>query len=57
MIVYWEGACKLTGTKNGNGIGGRAYVELVGYDMSHERAGLGDFLFGSKFSDLTGMFG
>jgi predicted secreted hydrolase len=57
MIVYWEGACKVTGTKNGNSIGGRAYVELVGYDMSHESAGLGDFLFGSKFSDLTGIFG
>lgn len=56
MIVYWEGACKVTGSKDGGSIGGKAYVELVGYDLSHERAGLGDFLFGSKFGELTAIF-
>lgn len=28
---YWEGRCKVKGTKNGENITGSAYVELVGY--------------------------
>ncbi|MFZ1700120.1 MAG: lipocalin family protein [Pyrinomonadaceae bacterium] len=47
MIIYWEGACSVIGSRSGAPINGRAYVELVGYDRSHETMGLGDFLFGS----------
>lgn len=47
MIIYWEGACVVEGTKNGQPINGRAYVELVGYDRSHEAPNLAYFLFGS----------
>lgn len=46
MVVYWEGACSVSGTRSGNNVGGRAYVELVGYDRSHESVGLVEFLFG-----------
>lgn len=28
---YWEGAATISGTRNGNAVAGRAYVELVGY--------------------------
>jgi predicted secreted hydrolase len=28
---YWEGAVDVSGTRAGQGIGGRGYVELVGY--------------------------
>jgi predicted secreted hydrolase len=30
-VTYWEGACRVEGTKAGRPIGGRAYVELTGY--------------------------
>ena len=30
-VRYWEGAVKIEGTKNGNAINGRGYVELTGY--------------------------
>ena len=30
--AYWEGAVSVTGTKDGKEIGGRGFVELVGYD-------------------------
>lgn len=56
MIVYWEGACKVTGTKAGSSAEGRAYVELVGYDMSHTQAGIGDFLFGGAMRRVADMF-
>ena len=46
MIVYWEGACAVEGLHAGAPVGGRAYVELVGYDRSHERPSLTAFLFG-----------
>lgn len=52
MIVYWEGACSVSGTRSGSQIGGRAYVELVGYDRSHESVTIGDFLFGSTIKKL-----
>ena len=55
MIVYWEGACGVSGTKNGNSAAGRAYVELVGYDRSHETAGMSDFLFGGLTRRLRDM--
>lgn len=47
MIVYWEGACAVSGARAGRAVGGRAYVELVGYDRSHEQPSLTAFLFGS----------
>jgi len=31
-VGYWEGACRVKGTKKGRGVEGEAYVELVGYD-------------------------
>jgi predicted secreted hydrolase len=46
VIVYWEGACQVRGTRDGREVAGRAYVELVGYDRSHENVGLAGFLFG-----------
>jgi len=30
-VRYWEGSVKIEGTKNGNPINGRGYVELTGY--------------------------
>jgi predicted secreted hydrolase len=46
MIVYWEGSCKVEGRRGESTIDGRAYVELVGYDRSHEQPSLTTFLFG-----------
>lgn len=46
MIIYWEGACEVTGTVAGAAVRGNAYVELVGYDRSHERPNLAYFLVG-----------
>ncbi len=47
MIVYWEGACEVKGKINEQETAGRAYVELVGYDRSHETPSISTFLFGS----------
>ncbi|HLM02040.1 MAG TPA: lipocalin family protein, partial [Pyrinomonadaceae bacterium] len=47
MIVYWEGACEVK-SENG-GADGLAYVELVGYDRSHESPNLASFLMGNSF--------
>lgn len=52
MIVYWEGACEVSGTKGGNVIDGNAYVELVGYDRSHEQPNLAYFLMGDSLEFL-----
>ena len=30
-VTYWEGACRVEGTRGGRPIGGRAYVEMTGY--------------------------
>lgn len=49
MIVYWEGACTVHGQHGGIETNGRAYVELVGYDRSHEQPSLSAFLFGNSF--------
>ena len=46
MIVYWEGSCTVRGQHNGAETTGNAYVELVGYDRSHEQPSLTAFLFG-----------
>ncbi|MGI8556026.1 MAG: lipocalin family protein [Pyrinomonadaceae bacterium] len=45
MIIYWEGVCKVAG----NHSAGRAYVELVGYDRSHDAPNLAHFLMGNHF--------
>jgi len=57
MIIYWEGVCEVTGKKSKTRIEGRAYVELVGYDLSHETAGISDFLFGGTKRQIAEMFG
>lgn len=49
MIIYWEGACEVTGTAEDKPVTGKAYVELVGYDRSHESPNLAHFLMGSQF--------
>nr|MBA3440949.1 carotenoid 1,2-hydratase [Pyrinomonadaceae bacterium] len=46
MIVYWEGACTVRGHHGERETGGRAYVELVGYDRSHENPSVMAFLLG-----------
>ena len=51
MIVYWEGACEVFRTTEKNNAIGRAYVELVGYDRSHERPSLLTFLLGKNPND------
>jgi predicted secreted hydrolase len=53
MIVYWEGACRVTGRVGQRPVNGRAYVELVGYDRSHEQVGLTDFLFGKHLRQFA----
>ncbi len=30
-VIYWEGTCKITGTRAGRPVAGRAYAELTGY--------------------------
>ena len=49
MIVYWEGACEVAGTAGDKQIKGRAYIELVGYDRSHDAPNLAYFLMGNHF--------
>lgn len=49
MIVYWEGACEVSGTVKNEKVKGRAYVELVGYDRSHDQPNLAYFLMGNQF--------
>lgn len=48
MIVYWEGACRVNGSVGSNSVAGRAYVELVGYDRTHENPNLASFLLGNS---------
>lgn len=36
-INYWEGACKVSGTKNGKEVRGRAYVEMTGYSEAFSK--------------------
>ncbi|MCA1589556.1 MAG: carotenoid 1,2-hydratase [Acidobacteria bacterium] len=50
MIVYWEGSCTVEGRVNGNPVAGNAYVELVGYDRSHEQPNLASFLLGRSIN-------
>jgi hypothetical protein len=30
-VTYWEGACRVSGTRVGVAVTGRAYAELTGY--------------------------
>ncbi len=30
-VTYWEGACRVAGTREGRPVTGRAYAELTGY--------------------------
>lgn len=56
MIIYWEGACDVTGAAVSSAVNGQAYVELVGYDRSHESPNLAYFLVGNP-ADLLSMVG
>jgi predicted secreted hydrolase len=49
MIIYWEGACEVAGKAGDFDVKGRAYVELVGYDRSHDQPNLAYFLMGNQF--------
>ncbi len=49
MIVYWEGSCDVTGKSGESDVNGRAFVELVGYDRSHDQPNLAYFLMGNSF--------
>jgi predicted secreted hydrolase len=49
MIIYWEGACEVEGKAGEADVKGRAYVELVGYDRSHDQPNLAYFLMGNQF--------
>jgi predicted secreted hydrolase len=58
MIIYWEGACEVSGKVKGGEVSGNAYVELVGYDRSHDSPNLAYFLMGSQFEyPRKNMFG
>ena len=52
MMVYWEGACSVEGSMQGSPVRGAAYVELVGYDRSHESPNLAYFLIGNPYELL-----
>jgi predicted secreted hydrolase len=53
MIIYWEGACEVNGEAGDSPVAGRAYVELVGYDRSHESPNLAYFLIGNPAEILA----
>ncbi|MFN2500455.1 MAG: lipocalin family protein [Pyrinomonadaceae bacterium] len=56
MIIYWEGACAVTGKRGRKKVSGKAYVELVGYDRSHENPALADFLFRDPLKRIKQFF-
>ena len=56
MIIYWEGACGVSGKAGEATVSGDAYVELVGYDRSHESPNLAYFLVGNP-ADLLWKLG
>ena len=58
MVVYWEGACMVSGRRGDADVSGRAYAELVGYERSHERPSLASFLLGGSLDErLRAVFG
>jgi predicted secreted hydrolase len=56
MVVYWEGCCDVSGTREATPVTGRAYVELVGYDRSHENVDMAGFLFGDRLDQVRYFF-
>ncbi len=52
MIVYWEGSCAVAGKAGTEAVNGNAYVELVGYDRSHDNPNLAAFLIGGQFDSF-----
>ncbi|QYU67596.1 hypothetical protein J4558_22245 [Leptolyngbya sp. 15MV] len=56
MVIYWEGACSVAGQKAGLDIAGKAYVELVGYDRTHEELDVMTFLFKDPVRRLSRLF-
>jgi predicted secreted hydrolase len=56
MIVYWEGACEVAGKARDEEIKGRAYVELVGYDRSHDQPNLAYFCWATISSFRQNQF-
>ncbi|MBX3293300.1 MAG: hypothetical protein KF881_10480 [Acidobacteria bacterium] len=56
MVVYWEGACSVAGRKASGDITGNAYVELVGYDRTHEELDVMTFLFKDPLRRVSRMF-
>lgn len=52
MIIYWEGACEVHGKAGETDVAGKAYVELVGYDRSHDQPNLAYFLMGNQFESF-----
>ncbi len=52
MIFYWEGECTVAGKIGEKEIQGQAYVELVGYDRSHDQPNLAQFLIGNSLDFL-----
>ena len=55
MIVYWEGSCDVQARIDGDEVIGQAYVELVGYDRSHDKPNLARFLMGNSYDYLANM--
>lgn len=53
MIVYWEGANAVSGTAGSAPVNGRAYVEMVGYDRSHDNPNIAYFVFGGAFENAV----
>jgi predicted secreted hydrolase len=51
-VTYWEGACRVSGTRRGQPISGRAYAELTGY-AGRDVPGLARRKGYSIFSDST----
>jgi predicted secreted hydrolase len=56
MIIYWEGACEVVGKVKEKDVKGRAYIELVGYDRSHDQPNLAYFLMGNHFEFPSKFF-
>jgi predicted secreted hydrolase len=54
MVIYWEGACSVSGRRGMAGVTGNAYVELVGYDMSHSQLDFATFLFKEPMRRIFG---
>lgn len=55
MVVYWEGACSVKGSRASTTVAGKAYVELVGYDHAHKNVGIADFLIGKQIKAIQDL--